>query len=362
MPWCLRKCPYCDFNSHEQAHPDFEKYGQLLIKDLDVDLERYGNQPFVSVFFGGGTPSLMPPQTLAPLLNRLASLGLISDETEITLEANPGTLDLDHLTGYRDLGINRLSVGVQSFHTEVLAALGRIHDAEQAIQMIQHAQDIGFRRLNVDLMHGTPHQTPEIARGDLEIIRSLGITHLSWYQLTIEANTAFFSRPPTLPSEEALETTEETGSDLIASMGLEQYEVSAYAKPGEEAQHNLNYWQFGDYFGIGAGAHGKITTDRGIVRTQRTRQPDHYLARSSFVATEQPLSNGHLSAECLMNGLRLKSGISHACFHERTGLDADQFRAEHLADADSLGLLTPDRFQASELGWRHLNRILEMLV
>jgi oxygen-independent coproporphyrinogen-3 oxidase len=228
--------------------------------------------------------------------------------------------------------------------------------------MIQHAQDIGFRRLNVDLMHGTPHQTPEIARGDLEIIRSLGITHLSWYQLTIEPNTAFFSRPPTLPSEEALETTEETGSDLIASMGLEQYEVSAYAKPGEEAQHNLNYWQFGDYFGIGAGAHGKITTDRGIVRTQRTRQPDHYLARSSFMATEQPLSNGHLSAECLMNGLRLKSGISHACFRQRTGLDADQFRAEHLADADSLGLLTPDRFQASELGWRHLNRILEMLV
>jgi oxygen-independent coproporphyrinogen-3 oxidase len=190
----------------------------------------------------------------------------------------------------------------------------------------------------------------------------LRITHLSWYQLTIEPNTAFFSSPPALPNEEVLETTEEAGSDLIASMGLQQYEVSAYAKPGEEARHNLNYWQFGDYFGIGAGAHGKITTDRGTIRTQRTRQPDHYLARTNFLAIEHPLSTGHLSAECLMNGLRLKSGISHACFRERTGLDADRFRAEHLADADSLGLLTPQRFQATELGWRYLNRILEMLV
>lgn len=362
MPWCIKKCPYCDFNSHEQSHPDFESYGLALLKDLDSDLERYGSQPFVSVFFGGGTPSLMPPQTLAPLLNRLVSLELVSDATEITLEANPGTLDLDKLIGYRDLGINRLSVGVQSFNPVVLRALGRIHDADQAIHMIQHAKDIGFHRLNVDLMYGTPHQTPEITRRDLEIIRSLEITHLSWYQLTIEPNTAFFSGPPALPNEEVLTNIEEAGSDLIASMGLQQYEVSAYAKPGEEARHNLNYWQFGDYLGIGAGAHGKITSHRGAVRTRRTRQPDNYLARANFAAAENPLSNGHLGAECLMNGLRLKSGISYTRFHERTGLDADRFRAEHLADADSLGLLKLDRFQASDLGWRHLNRILEILV
>jgi putative oxygen-independent coproporphyrinogen III oxidase len=362
IPWCIRKCPYCDFNSHEQANPDFARYGRALVHDLNADLERYGSIPFVSLFFGGGTPSLFPPQHLEPLFQRLRDLDLVSDHTEITLEANPGTLDRGHLSGYRDLGINRLSIGVQSFNEEVLKALGRIHDKDQAVAMIEHAKAIGFDRLNVDLMHGTPGQTPLIAQEDLNIIRDLEVSHLSWYQLTIEPNTAFYSKPPTLPEEDALEVTEEMGSEIINAMGLKHYEVSAFAKSGEEARHNLNYWEFGDYLGIGAGAHGKITTERGVVRTQRTRQPSNYLSRTDFHATEHPLSDGHLGAECLMNGLRLKSGISYACFQERTGLDPVEFRAAHLIEADRLQLLNPGRFQASELGWRHLNRILEMLI
>lgn len=362
IPWCIRKCPYCDFNSHEQANPDFKSYGQHLVRDLDADLERYGEVPFVSLFFGGGTPSLIPPKYLEPLFSRLTERQLISQQTEITLEANPGTLDLDHLRGYFELGINRLSIGVQSFDEGVLKALGRIHDPAQAIAMIEHAQQIGFNRLNIDLMHGTPCQTEAIAKQDLMVVRDLGITHLSWYQLTIEPNTAFYSKPPVLPAEEVLEETEDLGSRLIEEMGLEHYEVSAFATPGQEARHNLNYWEFGDYLGIGAGAHGKISTERGVVRTQRTRQPTNYLARNTFHATEQPLGETIIGAECLMNGLRLKSGMSYACFEERTGLSANDFRAEFLGPADALELLEPDRFQASELGWRHLNRVLEMLI
>ena len=362
IPWCIRKCPYCDFNSHEQADPDFAGYGRALVDDLSADLERYGSTPFISLFFGGGTPSLFPPKHLEPLFQRLNDLSLISSTTEISLESNPGTLDLDHLKGYHDLGINRLSVGVQSFNRDVLKALGRIHDGDQAVGMIERAKAIGFKRLNVDLMHGTPGQTPASAREDLNIVRDLGISHLSWYQLTIEPNTTFYSKPPKLPNEDTLEATEVIGSTVITSMGLQQYEVSAFATPGEEAKHNMNYWEFGDYFGIGAGAHGKITTERGVVRTQRTRQPSNYLARADIHATEHPLSNSHLGAECLMNGLRLKSGISYAYFQERTGLDPVQFRAVHLIEADRLNLLTPERFQTSKLGWRHLNHILEMLI
>jgi putative oxygen-independent coproporphyrinogen III oxidase len=362
IPWCIKKCPYCDFNSHEQGNPDFAGYGRALLHDLDADLERYGSIPFVSLFFGGGTPSLFPPQHLEPLFQRLKDLNLISDNTEITLEANPGTLDLGHLSGYHDLGINRLSVGVQSFNQEVLKALGRIHDRDQAVAMIEHAKAIGFMRLNVDLMHGTPGQTPAIALEDLNIVRDLEISHLSWYQLTIEPNTAFYSKPPKLPEEKTLEATEAVGYEAITSMGLQHYEVSAFAKVGEEVKHNVNYWEFGDYLGIGAGSHGKITSERGFMRTQRTRQPSNYLARTHFYATERPILDGHRGAECLMNGLRLKSGISYTHFQERTGLDPIEFRTTHLMEADRLGLLKSERFQASKFGWRHLNHILEMLI
>ncbi len=334
----------------------------MLVNDLETDLESYGSEQLVSVFFGGGTPSLMPPEHLEPLFVKLKSLNLIQPHTEITLEANPGTFDLGHLEGYLALGINRLSVGVQSFNHEVLKKLGRIHNRQEAIQIIEAAQSIGYKRLNIDLMHGTPGQTPEIAKQDLELVSQLEITHLSWYQLTIEQNTSFYTTRPILPDELLLEEIESLSSRFIETLGLEHYEVSAFSKPGEEAQHNINYWQFGDYLGIGAGAQGKITTNSGIIRTSRTRQPNNYLARQNFQPTEQSLLIEYQGVECLMNGLRLKRGISYELFLERTGLDAKEFRRLYLKQADEFGLLEKNRFQASELGWRHLNQILEMLV
>lgn len=362
IPWCVRKCPYCDFNSHEQSDPPFEHYGQALLTDLDTDLSRYGEVPFTSVFLGGGTPSLMPPEALAPLFDALHQRGLIDSSTEITLEANPGTRDLGHLPGYRALGINRLSIGVQSFQAAQLEALGRIHDAEDARTMVAEAQMAGFDRINIDLMHGTPGQTAEAALDDLQVVEALGIRHLSWYQLTIEANTAFYSSPPKLPDESTLEATDSAGHQFIEAMGLVHYEVSAYAVPGEEARHNINYWEFGDYLGLGAGAHGKLTVGDQVIRTQRTRHPRHYLNRVDSAAQESPLSPDHLGAECLLNGLRLKAGISESLFHQRTGLDPIHYRRANLAKADELGLLEPGRFQATPLGWRHLNHVLEMLV
>lgn len=362
IPWCVRKCPYCDFNSHEAHNPPFQAYGLALCGDLDTDLLHHGELPFVSVFFGGGTPSLMPPDALAPLFQRLQERGLVDANTEITLEANPGTRDLNHLEGYRDLGINRLSVGVQSFQTAQLQELGRIHAGDDAIAMIESARTAGFTRINVDLMHGTPGQSPGDALEDLKQIQRLGITHLSWYQLTIEPNTHFFSNPPILPDEDSLEHAETEGEQAIAAMGLTQYEVSAYCAPGEEARHNLNYWEFGDYFGLGAGAHGKITTPEGVIRTTRTRHPSHYLKRATNDAAVHPVEAEQLGLECLMNGLRLKSGISEGLFHARTGLDPTAYRHRYLHEADRLGLLYEGRFQATELGYRHLNRVLEMLV
>jgi len=362
IPWCIRKCPYCDFNSHEANQPPFRDYGLALLRDLEHDLTRYGEQPFSSVFFGGGTPSLMPPDTLQPLFQRLHESGLVSSDTEITLEANPGTRDLGHLPGYRSLGINRLSIGVQSFQESQLSALGRIHHGDDAIAMIEEAKEVGFSRINVDLMHGTPGQTPDDVAQDMAQVEMLGIRHLSWYQLTIEANTTFYNKPPELPQEAVLEECEILGTERISTMGLMHYEVSAFAVPGQEARHNINYWEFGDYLGIGAGAHGKITGPSGIIRTARTRQPHHYLRRVDPAAQETSLSDQELGAECLMNGLRLKSGISHQLFSERTGLDAATYRGQSLGRADGLGLLVPGRFQATELGWRHLNQLLEMLV
>lgn len=362
IPWCVRKCPYCDFNSHEQIDPPFAAYGRALVADLESDLARFGAVPFHSVFFGGGTPSLMPPEALAPLFEALHRESLIGADTEITLEANPGTRDLGHLPGYRALGINRLSIGVQSFQPTPLKALGRIHGGEDARAMVLEAKAAGFARINVDLMHGTPTQTVEDAMADLREVQALGINHLSWYQLTIEPNTAFYSKPPILPDESVLEETDTVGHAQIESMGLTHYEVSAYARPGEESRHNLNYWEFGDYLGLGAGAHGKITVQGEVYRTQRTRHPRHYLNRLDVAADATLIDLDHLGAECLLNGLRLRAGIGYDLFQDRTGIDPVAYRTQYLADADRLELLEPGRFQATPLGWRHLNRILEMLV
>jgi len=362
IPWCLKKCPYCDFNSHEAADPPFDAYGHQLVEDLEADLEDFGHQPLKSIFFGGGTPSLMPPQALEPLFAVLDRHRLINAATEISLEANPGTRDLGHLAGYQALGVNRISIGVQSFNPASLAHLGRVHSVDDARRCIEDAQTRGFEKLNVDLMHGLPAQQAEDVLFDLNTALSMGISHLSWYQLTIEPNTAFYKHPPTLPDESSLETAEALGLQCILDAGLAQYEISAYARPGHEAEHNLNYWEFGDYLGIGAGAHGKLTIDGRLMRTTRTRHPNHYLNRDSAHAERHYLESATVATECLMNGLRLKRGMSYSLFQERTGLDPHTVRREQFARADALGLLEPGRFQATPLGWRHLNTLLEMLV
>ncbi|MGA1206749.1 MAG: radical SAM family heme chaperone HemW [Litorivicinaceae bacterium] len=362
IPWCLRKCPYCDFNSHEDNNPPFAAYGQQLCDDLRTDVQYLATRQFQSVFFGGGTPSLMPPESLQPLFEMLRENHWIDESTEITLEANPGTLDLGHLDGYRALGINRLSIGIQTFDSQGLERLGRIHSGDDGKRMIEAAQTLGFSRLNVDLMHSLPEQTPEQALADLQTALSLGVQHLSWYQLTIEPNTVFYKKPPRLPDEATLDAIDLAGQAMIHDAGLAHYEVSAFAVPGQEARHNLLYWEFGDYLGLGAGAHGKVTTSTGQFRSTRTRMPQHYLNRISPAADWQPIAPELLGFECLLNGLRLKRGLSAEDFEHRTGLNAVQFRQQHLARADALGLLEPGRFQATALGWRHLNTILEMLI
>lgn len=334
----------------------------MLCHDLTADLKIFGQEPFVSIFFGGGTPSLMPPDDFKPLFNTLHNYNLINSATEITLEANPGTLDLDHLSGYKALGVNRLSIGVQSFQAHCLKALGRAHSGKQAEAMIKHAQDIGFERINIDLMHGTPGQRVKDAIRDLDKIDEFDIKHLSWYQLTIEKNTIFNRTPPKLPDEIILECTESLGESRIADIGLEHYEISAFAEPGHEAYHNLNYWKFGDYLGIGAGAHGKVTIGENIFRTTRTRHPTHYLKRIKTSCNSNMIDKEQVGLECLMNGLRLKSGISHRAFEERTNLNAQVFRENQLKRAMELNLIEENRFQATTFGWRHLNTLLQMLI
>lgn len=362
IPWCTRKCPYCDFNSHEHADPDFKAYGYMLRQDLASDLQAFDSIPFVSVFFGGGTPSLMPPEHLHPLFDDLYRQGLIDLSTEITLEANPGTLDLNHLTGYLELGVNRLSIGVQSFQSHCLDALGRVHDGNEAISIIKYAQDIGFKSINIDLMHGTPKQQVDDALNDLNTIRELEIEHLSWFPLIIEKNTIFNSIPPRLPNEQMLGAIESLGETLIETTGLKHYEISAFAKPGHEARHGLNYCEFGDYFGIGAGAHGKITLGKEVIRTNRVHHPKHYLDRIETACTKKLVGEKELVSECLISGLRLKDGISHRVFEQRTGLSAFKTRSKCLRKVYEFGLLEKHRFQTTPLGWRHLNTLLEMLV
>ena len=269
IPWCVRKCPYCDFNSHA-AGPTLpeEEYVDALLADLDADLQHVHGRPLTSIFFGGGTPSLFSDRALGRLLEGVERRVAFAGDIEITLEANPGTFEQAKFKGYRSLGINRLSIGVQSFQEAKLKALGRIHNGDEAIRAADMARAAGFDNFNLDLMHGLPEQSIEDALFDLRTAISQGPTHLSWYQLTMEPNTVFWSQPPELPEDDLLWDIQEAGQALLAAEGYAQYEVSAYARPGKQARHNLNYWTFGDFLGIGAGAHAKLSTPAG--RIQRT--------------------------------------------------------------------------------------------
>ncbi|WP_395502132.1 radical SAM family heme chaperone HemW [Ectopseudomonas mendocina] len=366
IPWCVRKCPYCDFNSHA-AGPTLpeEEYVDALLADLDIDLQHVHGRPLTSIFFGGGTPSLFSDRALGRLLEGVERRVAFAGDIEITLEANPGTFEQAKFRGYRALGINRLSIGVQSFQQDKLKALGRIHDGDEAIRAADMARAAGFDNFNLDLMHGLPEQSIEDALFDLRTAISQGPTHLSWYQLTMEPNTVFWSQPPVLPEDDLLWDIQEAGQALLAAEGYTQYEVSAYARPGKQARHNLNYWTFGDFLGIGAGAHAKLSTPEGrILRTWKTRLPKDYLDRSkAFQAGERILDADELPFEYLMNVLRLTGGAPAELFSQRTGLPLQQLeQARREAERQGLLQADPTRLVATAKGQLFLNDLLQLFL
>lgn len=326
MPWCVRKCPYCDFNSH--AVPDGklslaleQEYLQALVEDFKTQIDFAQGREIHSVFIGGGTPSLISAQSYQWLFTQLKELIPFEKDCEITLEANPGTVEHDPFADYLAAGINRLSIGIQSFNTEHLQKLGRIHSNSDAISAIQHAKQAGFERVNVDLMHGLPEQSIEQALLDLKLAVENGATHISWYQLTIEPNTVFFRTQPILPVDDVLADIQEQGEAYLKAQGFINYEVSAWRKEKPSA-HNLNYWQFGDYLAIGAGAHGKVTQPDGVYRFQKTRLPKDYLAKVPAENLQfKRIENEEMPFEFMMNALRLNEGVASATYAQRTGLD-----------------------------------------
>ena len=361
MPWCVRKCPYCDFNSHAlDGTPPESDYLAAILEDLRHDADQIQGRTVETVFIGGGTPSLMSAEFYRQLFAGLAQQLDFADNAEITLEANPGTVEQGRFEGFRAAGINRLSLGIQSFNPDHLKALGRIHDDHSAHRAIAAARNAGFDNFNLDLMHGLPEQSVDQALADIEAALSWQPPHLSWYQLTLEPNTEFYSRPPDLPDDDRLWEIYCQGGNRLREAGFRDYEVSAWARPGQASRHNLNYWTFGDYLALGAGAHGKLTgTDGSIRRYWKTRQPDAYLKRiGSRTAGQQSIATDELALEFMMNALRLRQGVDEAVFEQRTGLPLQSI-AVLLEQLRSEGLLEEDRLQATEQGHRYLNSLLE---
>ena len=365
MPWCVRKCPYCDFNSH--AVPDGklsldleQEYLQALVEDLKIQIDFAQGRHIHSVFIGGGTPSLISAKAYQWLFTQLKSLIPFEDGCEITLEANPGTVEHDPFAGYLDAGINRLSIGVQSFNTEHLKKLGRIHSNHDAVNAIHLAKEAGFARVNVDLMHGLPEQTLEQALYDLKLAVENGATHVSWYQLTIEPNTVFFRTQPILPLDDVLEEIQAQGEAYLTAQGFVNYEVSAWRKEKPSA-HNLNYWQFGDYLAIGAGAHGKVTQPDGVYRFQKTRLPKDYLAKVPAENLQfKRIEADDMAFEFMMNALRLNQGVDAKLYAERTGLSLAGLD-ELLSSLRTRKLMVDDqtRISCTEQGHVFLNSVLE---
>ncbi|MBO2927629.1 radical SAM family heme chaperone HemW [Metapseudomonas otitidis] len=363
IPWCVRKCPYCDFNSHA-AGPELPEtdYVDAVLADLEQDLVHVHGRPLTSIFFGGGTPSLFSAAALGRLLEGIERRVPFASDIEITLEANPGTFEQDKFSAYRQLGINRLSIGVQSFQGDKLKALGRIHDGSEAIRAADMARNAGFDNFNLDLMHGLPDQSLDDALYDLRTAIAQGPTHLSWYQLTMEPNTVFWSQPPQLPEDDLLWDIQEAGQALLAEAGYAQYEVSAYARAGRQARHNLNYWTFGDFLGIGAGAHAKLSSPEGrIQRTWKTRLPKDYLdPAKAFQAGARELDADELPFEFLMNALRLTDGVPAGLYPQRTGLSlADLAASRREAEAQGLLQADPARLAATPKGQLFLNDLLQ---
>lgn len=357
LPWCVRKCPYCDFNSYTQdgAIPE-EAYVDALLADLDADLRYAAGRSLVSVFFGGGTPSLFSGAAVTRLLDGIRARLPLAADAEITLEANPGAVDAAHFAAYRRAGVNRLSIGVQSFRPAQLASLGRVHDVADIGRAVATARDAGFDNFNLDLMHGLPGDTPDDSLRDLECALAFEPPHLSWYQLTLEPGTAFGRKPPPLPPHDRIAEEFERGCAMLEAIGLHRYEISAFGRPGRESRHNLNYWSFGDYLGIGAGAHGKLTTARGILRTEKRRQPAAYMkaaASGQPTGTTTAVAVRDLVAEFMLNALRLHDGFERHWLAERAGVSADPL----IRAAVARGWLDDDgtRVTPTALGYRFLN-------
>ncbi len=364
LPWCVKKCPYCDFNSHtHQGILQEKQYIDALLADLDQDLQQIQPRPIHSIFIGGGTPSLFSPDSLQRLLEGIHSRLTLSQEIEITLEANPGTAESTKFKQFAQLGINRLSLGIQSFQDDKLRSLGRIHNAEEAMSAAEMAQAAGFQSINLDLMFGLPHQSVKDALYDIETAIHLAPEHISHYQLTLEPNTLFAKQPPPLPPDDNIWHLQQQCQEKLAHHGYLRYEVSAFASPGNECQHNLNYWQFGDYLGIGAGAHGKYTQDNSIRRRWKIRHPQHYMDKSGGlgrVGGDIEVENTQRPLEFMMNTLRLRSGFTPEQYEQRTGLPwMPQKSVIDRLVADQLLQFKGGFVYCTDKGWNLLNTVLE---
>lgn len=370
IPWCLKKCPYCDFNSHEirgeSSQIPEEAYVAALIRDLESTLPDVWGRRLSSIFFGGGTPSLFSAKAIDTLLTAVRTLLPLEHFAEVTLEANPGTFEAQKFADFRAAGINRLSIGVQSFNPQHLRALGRVHDGQEAHRAVEIALN-NFDNFNLDLMYALPGQTLAEAQADIEMACSLGATHISAYHLTLEPNTLFHRFPPNLPDDEQSAAMQEMIEQTTASHHYRNYETSAFARAGKESRHNMNYWLFGDYLGIGAGAHSKISFANKIVRQMRTKQPKEYLAKAktaeSLIQTHHELTAADRGFEFMMNALRLTDGFETAVFQERTGLPMTAVQ-QPLTEAEQRGLLVHDyrRIKPTVLGRRFLNDLLQIFL
>ena len=364
IPWCQRKCPYCDFNSHQASREIPESaYVASLLQDLERDLCHVAGRPLQSIFIGGGTPSLFSAAAIETLLCGIRERLALAPDCEITLEANPGSAEAEKFSGFLAAGVNRISLGVQSLDNRLLQALGRVHSADEALAAIRLLASLPLQSFNLDLMHGLPDQTQTQARHDLRQALAAEPPHLSWYQLTIEPNTVYYTNPPALPTEKLLGDIQDRGEAQLARAGLQQYEVSAYARPGHQCRHNRNYWEFGDYLGIGAGAHGKVTlcNDHRIIRYSKTRLPADYLSRGNadFLAAKHDLTERQLAGEFMMNALRLNRGFNPASFASRTGIPLGRIEKtlERLINREMLEY-RPDCLRPTPLGRRYLDTVV----
>lgn len=369
FPWCVQKCPYCDFNSHaiKDTVPE-QDYISALLSDLELELPSIWGRPIRSIFMGGGTPSLFSPDSLERLLSDLRARLNFSSDIEITLEANPGTVDYDKFQAFHDIGINRLSIGVQSFKDDHLQRLGRIHSARDAIRAVEAAHKAGFLNFNLDLMYALPEQTIKQAQQDIQLAIDLEPTHISHYQLTLEPNTWFYQHPPLLPEDDTIYEIEQACRPSLDRAGYLHYEVSAFSKAGRQCRHNLNYWQFGDYLGIGAGAHGKRTDahQQQIVRSWKQKNPRDYLSNTNQpeqIAGQQILKSSGITFEFMLNSLRLTDGFETELFSQRCGMPITHIESQ-LRSAEDSGLIEwgVTKIAPTSEGKRYLNNLIELFL